>query len=275
MNDLSKWDWQFTLQEHKGSSKALTPYENILLGYAIISRSFSEEETVTINVLPPANDHVHHISVDFSNNRDVRCLCSTMMSHLNQVYVPERYPASTRFGSVWHASLIASSEKYPVEGEVLGRRGGHPMVITCVRSNYNELVCRGLTVDENLNHEDFDLLIERLRRVMEQLTSPNVNDIDSIDVVCRSDEENLRHWNTDIPGAMKECMHNLITQQARLHAEREAVCAYDGSWSYAALEQRSSALAINLKKNGLGSGSKVPLMFEKSKWHIVALIAVS
>ncbi|KAB8232044.1 uncharacterized protein BDW43DRAFT_280203 [Aspergillus alliaceus] len=53
-----------------------------------------------------------------------------------------------------------------------------------------------------------------------------------------------------------------------------AVVSWDGTVSYGELERLSSNVAKNLISRGVGPGSFVGLCFEKSKWAIVALVAI-
>lgn len=50
--------------------------------------------------------------------------------------------------------------------------------------------------------------------------------------------------------------------------------SWDGSWTYAELERLSSCLALRLKTLGIGPEVPVLLCFEKSKWHVLASLAV-
>ncbi|THC91146.1 hypothetical protein EYZ11_009396 [Aspergillus tanneri] len=53
-----------------------------------------------------------------------------------------------------------------------------------------------------------------------------------------------------------------------------AVSAWDGGWDYQELESLSSRLALFLQNNGVAAGSLVPVFFKKSKWTVLAMLAV-
>jgi non-ribosomal peptide synthetase component F len=68
--------------------------------------------------------------------------------------------------------------------------------------------------------------------------------------------------------------HHLI--EARTHKQPDSLAVYslDGNLTYAELDELSSRLACYLASQGIGPEDFVPLCFEKSKWTIVALLAV-
>ena len=53
----------------------------------------------------------------------------------------------------------------------------------------------------------------------------------------------------------------------------QAICAWDGNFTYGELEFLSTSLAHRLTSEGV-QGTRVPLLFEKSKWMPVAALAV-
>lgn len=83
--------------------------------------------------------------------------------------------------------------------------------------------------------------------------------------------------------AVSECNKNKQQQASLLevirgHAETRphhvAVCATDGTLSYAQLEKITTRWAIYLQIQGVGPGCLVPLMMDHSKWAAVAEIAI-
>lgn len=69
-------------------------------------------------------------------------------------------------------------------------------------------------------------------------------------------------------------MADLIHQQALRRPDAVAICAHDGELTYRQLDNITSQLAIQLRDRGVGPDVIVPLLFEKSKWAVVAEVAV-
>lgn len=81
-------------------------------------------------------------------------------------------------------------------------------------------------------------------------------------------------WNQNVPSVIDECVHDLVHKQAKLRPHALAVDAHDGSWTYGELDDASNRLAHYLSQQGIRPEDVVPLCFEKSRWAIVAIIAV-
>ena len=88
------------------------------------------------------------------------------------------------------------------------------------------------------------------------------------------DEEQIWTWNQVVPETVTACMHDLVTDRASKQPGEPAVCSWDGDLTYGTLEELSISLATYLKGRGVGPEVLVPICFEKSKWVIVAMLAI-
>ncbi|CAG8385308.1 unnamed protein product [Penicillium salamii] len=91
-----------------------------------------------------------------------------------------------------------------------------------------------------------------------------------------SDEEKilLSGWNTPIPNQPTSCVHTAILKNYLKSPHKPAVNAWDGDLSYGQLNELSSRVAQYLCSLNLPPGTIIPLCLEKSKWAIVAVLAV-
>ena len=89
------------------------------------------------------------------------------------------------------------------------------------------------------------------------------------------DENRLRGWNRELPPLVNSLIHRQIESQSENLPLNEAVYAWDGTLTYEQLNQRANTLASSLIEAGVQVGDYVPLLFEKSKWYIVSIFAVS
>ena len=90
----------------------------------------------------------------------------------------------------------------------------------------------------------------------------------------RDQLEQLWEWNTPLPPTLEICMHDLVAEQAKKEPARPAIRSWDGDFTYEDVDSKSSQLASHLVSLGVGIGSNVPLCFEKSRWTVVAVLAV-
>ncbi|KAJ5958098.1 AMP-dependent synthetase/ligase [Penicillium vulpinum] len=85
----------------------------------------------------------------------------------------------------------------------------------------------------------------------------------------------IRQWNNPYSLVRPQvCIHTLILEHCRSQPNAEALCAWDGSITYAELDQFSLAVGLKLLSLGVSPESVVPLYFEKSRWTAVAMLGV-
>ncbi|PTB63259.1 non-ribosomal peptide synthetase [Trichoderma citrinoviride] len=108
-----------------------------------------------------------------------------------------------------------------------------------------------------------ELCISDPDAAIEDLLRPNVQDLNQI-----------WKWNHDLPLTYDCCMHDIISQRANEHPEKTAIQSWDGSLSYRQVDRYSTFLASLLRQKGVKTGEFLPLCFEKSRWTVVAVLAV-
>ncbi|KAH8690739.1 nonribosomal siderophore peptide synthase Sid2 [Talaromyces proteolyticus] len=88
------------------------------------------------------------------------------------------------------------------------------------------------------------------------------------------DLEDIWRLNCHVPPSYSFCMHDVITEQAQRNPNKVAISSWDGDLTYSQIDHYSTFLAHSLKENGVQLQDFVPVCFEKSKWTIVAVLAV-
>ncbi|KAG7151282.1 Nonribosomal peptide synthetase 6 like protein [Verticillium longisporum] len=106
-------------------------------------------------------------------------------------------------------------------------------------------------------------ILDHPERSVSDATGPTLADLDQ-----------LWSWNATLPPLMEQCMHDLIAEQAASQPDAHAIESWDGTFTYAEVEDLSTRLAKHLVARGAQVGGIIPLCFEKSRWTIVALLAV-
>ncbi|MCJ1390874.1 hypothetical protein MMC18_003735 [Xylographa bjoerkii] len=92
--------------------------------------------------------------------------------------------------------------------------------------------------------------------------------------LTEEDEQRIWTWNRAEPTAISTCAHSLIEARVLCQPDSHAICSWDGNLTYAELGETSSRLAGHLTTLGIGPNVLVPLCFEKSKFTIIAMLAV-
>ena len=125
--------------------------------------------------------------------------------------------------------------------------------------------------------ESYALSVSRtFRKILDQIAFKYEPHIYQLDVVSEYDKQTMLSWNPKKPfAAMREaCMHHLIQAKAQNIPASQAVCAWDGSLTFSQLDTLSSIVGRRLACLGVGPGVYVPFAFEKSKWAVVASLAI-
>ncbi|KXJ89091.1 hypothetical protein Micbo1qcDRAFT_213440 [Microdochium bolleyi] len=94
------------------------------------------------------------------------------------------------------------------------------------------------------------------------------------ETISLDDLVQIWNWNTPVPENIATCMQDYISEQARKEPLRQAINSWDGDFTYHDVDHKSSLLASHLVSAGVQPGVNVPLLFEKSRWTSVAVLAV-
>ena len=120
-------------------------------------------------------------------------------------------------------------------------------------------------------------LIHQLEHVLLGLCAePSDTDtrVGDLEVVSPEDIEVLSEWNGHPPIAVQDCVHDLFMKQADLTPHLQAVCAWDGTFSYRQLKGHVVRLAGHLQRLGVEPETLVPFCMDKSRWAIVAQLGI-
>ncbi|KAL2845894.1 hypothetical protein BJY01DRAFT_247501 [Aspergillus pseudoustus] len=112
-------------------------------------------------------------------------------------------------------------------------------------------------------HKSISSILEHSQRTPAQL------DLFSDDCYAQ-----LQRLNAQSPERVEDCATNLIAAQFLSQPGAVAVCAWDGNFTYEELGRLTSQLAAQLIAQGAGPEVFVPIVFNKSRWAVVAILAV-
>jgi amino acid adenylation domain-containing protein/non-ribosomal peptide synthase protein (TIGR01720 family) len=87
-------------------------------------------------------------------------------------------------------------------------------------------------------------------------------------------QQQINAWNSSTPIGVEDCVHDLFSRVVSRQPSAPAVAAWDGSLSYAELDDVSTRVAMQLVSWGIGPDDLVLLCFKKSMWAIVSMLGV-
>ncbi|KAJ0418108.1 hypothetical protein BJY00DRAFT_315323 [Aspergillus carlsbadensis] len=116
----------------------------------------------------------------------------------------------------------------------------------------------------------FEHVLGQIKRMM--ASQSIIGDIDFLDEFTGG---LISDWNRELPAPFERCVHELIAEQTRrLPDSAQAICAWDGNFTYTKLDTLATRLSQHLQRLGVGPEVFVALCFTKSAWAIVAQLAV-
>ncbi|KAK5380751.1 Nonribosomal peptide synthetase 4 [Exophiala xenobiotica] len=107
------------------------------------------------------------------------------------------------------------------------------------------------------------MCIAKPRAAIEDCIRPTAHDLDKI-----------WEWNHQLPPSHSFCMHDAISEQAQRCPDNVAISSWDGCLTYTQIEQYSTFMAHELTEMGVQLHDVLPVCFEKSRWTVVAVLAV-
>ncbi|KAK4187683.1 hypothetical protein QBC35DRAFT_452099 [Podospora australis] len=109
------------------------------------------------------------------------------------------------------------------------------------------------------------------------LTSPSTS-IGLVDLFSDRDFAQILAWDAESPQLTEVqtnmVVHDLVSKQAEIQPSSQAICSWDGSYTYEQLEEEATKLAHHLVDAGVGPHSVVPVVMDKCKLAPVAMLAV-
>lgn len=129
--------------------------------------------------------------------------------------------------------------------------------------------------DRNAIGEDqVQRIMQQFGSLLQRMDEIAFQPIGEVEFLSPEDALQLTKWNAREPDRVDSCVHHLIQSHCQTQPNQPAVCAWDGDLTYAELDSFSSLVACQLRRFGIVPNVFVPLLFEKSKWTIVAMLAV-
>ncbi|KAI1925684.1 hypothetical protein LOZ60_004005 [Ophidiomyces ophidiicola] len=124
--------------------------------------------------------------------------------------------------------------------------------------------------------KDFTPLLSSALQHVFLYMSESPNDLAKyFDITPDKHRRQIQDWNEPIrKEPIDECIHHMIYRQCAKQPNEEAICSWDGSLTYSALDHFSSNIMDILYYQGIVPETIIPLLFEKSKWTAVAMVGV-
>ncbi|KGO45060.1 AMP-dependent synthetase/ligase [Penicillium expansum] len=148
----------------------------------------------------------------------------------------------------------------------------YPLVVECFVAD--DKITIETRHDENaLSTWQVQTIMHHFEHILKQVTQTNAQEaqVASVDLVGAYDLEQIMQWNKQYPETVDSTVPAIFAEQILQQPEALAVDAWDGRLTYAELDHLSTTLARHLV---YVPEALVPLCFDKSRWAVVAQMAV-
>ena len=150
----------------------------------------------------------------------------------------------------------------------------YPLTMECTL-NEEGLAAQAIFDAQIITKTQVERIMFQFQHILRQLCiGGNKIKLQDIQTISPEDCDTVWKWNAMLPGMVESCVHSLIEQKMVEEPNAQAICAWDGELSYGELNQQSSRLAHHLIGMGVGPEVIVPLLFNKSKWVVVAILGI-
>ncbi|KAH8805177.1 hypothetical protein F5884DRAFT_885253 [Xylogone sp. PMI_703] len=249
-----------------GPTITTVPIQVAINGDQELSQFLESIQEVAAKMIPFEHiglQHIQRISPELDR------VCSTIQSLLvvqpmPQLDEPEKNSA---LDQLWHpiksGNYGSTFFTYPLNVEVLLQQDK-----VAIMAHFDEDVIPSTQMSRILN---------QLAHVLQQLHKASPGQcVQDIEVISPQEKLDIISWNENLPTTVEACIHHLFIAKAAQFPLKHAICSWDTEFTYAQLDMYSTILADQLDNLdiGVGQGTMVPLLFEKSAWTIVAMLGV-
>ncbi|KAJ4118835.1 hypothetical protein NW768_010573 [Fusarium equiseti] len=118
-------------------------------------------------------------------------------------------------------------------------------------------------------------ILDQFEHVLLSLTEATLDTkLDTIPSLSPGNLAEIMKWNRTPVQSEGRLIDDVFREQAQKHAKSLAVEAWDGSLTYAELDDMSDRVANQLSMKGVTDGALVAFVFEKSLWTIVSILGI-
>jgi non-ribosomal peptide synthase protein (TIGR01720 family) len=120
-------------------------------------------------------------------------------------------------------------------------------------------------------------MVATFEKIMSSIITTQDQDLTVIDLdfLTTSSLRQVMDWNNHLPSPVRRCVHDMIQEQALLRPRMaKAIEGWDGDFTYQEFDEITARLAIYLQAAGVSTETFVPIIFEKSSWAIIGMIAI-
>ncbi|KAI8170573.1 Nonribosomal peptide synthetase [Colletotrichum sp. SAR 10_70] len=215
------------------------------------------------------------VVIEFDSRMTILEACSAL--HYTKICSgpdSEHSPRSSTRGGELHDDpstiLFAQNGTFDLDSDI-GEQGILPNIV--IDSQYRiALHCLPHSVSALSTHA----FLETFTTIIAQFaTLPHDTLLGEVNVLGLLNRERLESWSPRYISAVERCVHDYVDEHAGKTPWKEAVVATEGpNFTYSQLSTFSEGLAKHLMNSGIKKGDIIPILFEKSSFAVLAIVAI-
>jgi amino acid adenylation domain-containing protein len=118
-------------------------------------------------------------------------------------------------------------------------------------------------------------ILQQFEQTFQEICAvPTDTKVSDLDLASEADKSMMFRWNARYHKASEVRVHDLIHEQVKRSPTSPAIYSDHKSLDYAALDKLSDSVAGEMRRLGVDPGSVVGVLFEKSPWAIISILAI-
>jgi amino acid adenylation domain-containing protein/non-ribosomal peptide synthase protein (TIGR01720 family) len=120
-------------------------------------------------------------------------------------------------------------------------------------------------------------MADTFKKILHEIVSSDAKEltVGKLDTCTATSIRQIMDWNANPVPPIRRCVHEVIHEQALTRPRTtKAVDGHDGSFTYQEFDKLTDQIAFHLQSLGVTTETFVPILFEKSSWAIVSMIAI-
>jgi amino acid adenylation domain-containing protein len=276
---LARATWALLLSEYEGSDDIT--FGNSLHGRNSLPPHLQDVVGPTVTTLP--------IRIKIDRTQTIRGFLDDLQGQFSAMIPYEQFGLSrilamnqdVKNAASFRTLLIvqvANTKSAKEEGlrleEVERSLHEYPLVLT--------LMPEGSQIEIIATYDSAVISPPQVQRILEQFeqtfheicTVPTDTKVGDLDLASQADKSTMFRWNARHHKAFEVCVHDLIYEQVKRSPTSPAIYSNYTSLDYATLDKLSDNLAGEIGRLSVDPGSVVGVLFEKSPWAIISILAI-
>lgn len=153
------------------------------------------------------------------------------------------------------------------------RKAAFPVVLECTPQGHR-LDIRATFDPRAISGTQMGRVLKTLEHALSELSTNEDKPLSQIKPISRSDRHEITTWNGTVPQTVQSTVQVALETSLQAHVDSQVLYTSKHELNYRHLDEYTRRIAAYLNSLGVGPGSPVMLLLEKSIWHTISMASV-